>query len=709
MEDLIKIINKEKLNNLTKKELVSKLCGLTNEKKEKIAIELEHLFDSGDLFYADKTKICTASKLGYYKGRIIGSNKGFAFCEFEDGQDDLFIASRNLNGAIHGDEVVVKRTIYKGNNKPEGIVIKVVNHRIKSLVGTIQVFKNFSFVVPDNKKISKDIFIPKGKHLKAKDDDKVFVNITKYDGKNLEGEVIEILGKANGSIMTDVLSIIRNYELIEEFPKEVLDESSRVAKEDKSYSLKLRKDFRDQIIFTIDGDDSKDFDDAVSLTFENGIYTLGVHIADVGEYVKRDSLLDKEAFNRGTSVYFPNCVLPMLPHELSDDICSLKPNEDRYTLSCVMKIDSKGNLVSHDICESVIRSKERMTYNNVTKLLLGGDLELEKRYANILPTLKLMEKLCLILEQKRKERGSIDFDIPEPKIILDENMEVVELSKRPRTISERIIESFMLMANETVAEHYCKNKIPFVYRVHEAPEAESIKSFQEFARPFNLELKVTGKKISSKDIQVFLKSVENTEYADVINKVLLRSMQKAKYRPECLGHFGLGAEYYCHFTSPIRRYPDLTIHRIIKKDLRHGLDESALANLRGFVNLSSNQSSEKEVYAEKAERDVDDYFKARYMSKHIGEKYEGIISGVTNFGLFVELDNTAEGFIPVEALPGDLYYFDEKHYCLSNNAHKYIIGNKIKVVCSSVKIDESKINFILDTEENEQKDNQTNN
>lgn len=696
MNELIKIINKEKLNNLTKRNIISCLVAITKANKQEVTAQVENMINDGDLVCVDKNKFATYTKLGYLKGKIIGTSRGFAFCEISDEEDDVFIASRNLNGAIHNDEVLIKRVAYKKGEKTEGVVVKIIKHNIKTVVGTIQVFNNFAFVTPDNKKLSKDVFIPKGKHLGAKDDDKVFVKITNYDNKNLEGEVTEILGKANGSILTDVLSIIRNYELIEEFPQEVLEESKQVASEDKSYSMKFRKDFRDQIIFTIDGDDSKDFDDAVALTYEDGIYTLGVHIADVGEYVKKDSNLDKEAFNRGTSAYFPNCVLPMLPHELSDDICSLKPNEDRLTLSCIMKFDSNGKRISHEIHEGIIRSVERMTYNNVTKLLCENDAELNKRYSNILPTLKLMENLCLILEKRRKERGSIDFNIPEPKIILDDNMEVVDLVKRPRTISERIIESFMLAANETVAEHYFKNKMPFVYRTHEAPESDAIRNFQEFAKPFGLELKVSGNKVTSKDIQTFLKSVENTEFTDVINKVLLRSMQKAKYKSECLGHFGLAAEFYAHFTSPIRRYPDLTIHRIIKQDLRGQLSEFALSNLRGFVNLASSQSSEREVYAEKAERDVDDYFKARYLSKKIGERFEGIISGVTNFGLFVELDNTAEGFIPVEALPGDCYTFNEKHYLLTNGINKFVIGNKIKIIVASVKLDEGKINFILD-------------
>ena len=456
---------------------------------------------------------------------------------------------------------------------------------------------------------------------------------------------------------------------------------------------KNRLDLRKEIIFTIDGDDSKDFDDAVSIDYKDGIYTLGVHIADVGEYVKYKSVIDEEAYNRGTSVYFPNMVLPMIPESLSNGICSLNPKQDRLTLSCIMNVNEQGQVISHKICESVINSCERMTYNKVTKIL-EGDKELNETYSHIVPSLKTMEKLTHILEKVRKDRGAVDFDIPEPKIVLDaQNEEVEVLIKRPRTISERLIESFMLLANETVAKHFNDLKIPFVYRVHEKPEEAKLKNFNSFASSLDMHLSLDD--LSPKSIQNFLAKVEGSEIKEVINKVLLRCMQKAKYSPSCLGHFGLAATDYCHFTSPIRRYPDLTIHRIIKEYLHDELNDKEISKLKAFVIDSSNRSSEREVLAEKAERDVDDYYKARYMQKHIGESYEGVISGVTNFGLFVELDNTVEGFISVTDLKGVNYVYSEEQLKLSNGNYTYTFGDKIKITVASVILDERKVNFIL--------------
>ena len=597
----------------------------------------------------------TSSKKQLVKGSIVGNSKGYAFLVREDSQEDVFIPASALNNAIHNDEVLIEVFEGKNGKGPEGRVVEILKHNLKTVVGSIQVFKGFSFVVPDNKKISRDVFIKKDKIKNAVYGDKVVVKLTKFSGKNLEGEVTEVLGPNNGNSLTDVLSIIRSYEFIEEFPEEVLVEAKKVASMPLDNIIPKRKDFRNTLCITIDGDDSKDFDDAVSLEKQGDNFVLGVHIADVGEYVKFGSKLDAEAYKRGTSVYFPNFTLPMLPEELSNGICSLNENEDRLTLSCVMKIDVNGKVVSYDICESVIKSTNRMTYNNVTKIL-NGDEDLQNKYKHLLPMLQSMQELCLILENKRKQRGSLDFDIPEPKIILDEHLEVKELIKKPRTISERIIESFMLMANETVAEHFQKHKIPFVYRIHEAPDNDKIKSFNDFVSALNLELKDVDVKPS--DIQQFLAKLENHPMKDVINKVLLRAMQKAKYAPDCLGHFGLAAVYYCHFTSPIRRYPDLTIHRIIKEYLRKQLDDTKKQKLKKFVVSSSNQSSVTELAAERAERDVDDYFKARYMKNKIGNEYEGIISGVINFGFFVELDNTIEGFVPLESIEGNNFVYN---------------------------------------------------
>ena len=627
------------------------------------------------------------------KGKIVGNQKGYAFLVQDNSTEDIFIPASSLNGAVHGDEVLISVYSHEQGKRKEGRVVKILSHSLKTVVGQIQVFKGFSFVVPDNKKISKDVFVKKDKIKNAVNGDKVVVKLTKFDGKNLEGEVVEVLGPNNNNPITDVLSIVRSYDLIEEFPEVVKQEAKKVSAMPIDKIIPKRVDFRDTLCITIDGDDSKDFDDAVSLEIKDDNYILGVHIADVGEYVKLNSELDKEAFKRGTSVYFPNLVLPMLPEEISNGCCSLVEGKDRLTLSCVMTINKNGKVLDHKICESVIKSRNRMTYNKVTKIL-QGDKELTKQYAHLVPMLKNMEKLCLILEKIRKDNGSLDFDIPEPKIIVDPvTLELVDLIKRPRTISERIIETFMVLANETVAEHFQKLKIPFVYRIHEKPDTEKIKDFNEFVSVLNLSLSEVD--VKPKDIAFFLSKLENHPMKDVVNKVLLRAMQKAKYSPDCLGHFGLASTYYCHFTSPIRRYPDLTIHRIIKQHLHGQITELELKKLKKFVVESSNQSSVTEVSAQQSERDVDDYFKARFMKDKIGEEYEGIISGVMNFGIFVELDNTVEGFVPIETLDGLNYVYYQKQLRLSNGIKSYKLGDKVKVKVTGVNLQERRVNFVI--------------
>lgn len=625
------------------------------------------------------------------KGKIVGNQKGFAFLVREDSDEDIFIPASSLNHAIHGDQVLVSVSKAVEGKRSEGRVEKILSHSISTVVGQIQVFKGFSFVVPDNKKISRDVFVKRDKIKNAVNGDKVVVKLTKYNGKSLEGEVTEVLGPNNQNPFTDVLSIVRSYELIEEFPQEVLDQAQVVCQKPLDKIIPKRVDFRDKLIITIDGDDSKDFDDAVSLEMVDGNYELGVHIADVGEYVKVGSVLDKEAFKRGTSVYFPNMVLPMLPEEISNGCCSLVEGENRLTLSCVMTLDSNGNMIDHRICESVIKSTNRMTYNKVTKIL-QGDEALCLQYAHLVPMLKNMERLCLLLEKIKKDKGSLDFDIPEPKIVVDPNtLEVIALDKRSRTISERMIEQFMVLANETVAEHFQKLKVPFVYRIHEKPDVDKLREFNDFVSVLGLSLNSIN--IKPKDVAQFLSKLENNPMKEVVNRVLLRAMQKAKYSPDCLGHFGLASTYYCHFTSPIRRYPDLTIHRIIKEYLRKQIDDAELKKLKKFVVSSSNQSSETEVSATQAERDVDDYFKARFMKNKLGEEFEGVISGVMPFGVFVELDNTVEGFIAIETLPGSNYTYNEKQIKLSNGTRTFKLGDKIKVKVVGVSLAERRVNF----------------
>ena len=641
-----------------------------------------------------REKISKTSHL--VEGTLNGNPKGFAFCVSADGaEEDIFIASHNLKDALHGDRVLVRTQKNDHDGRIEGVVEKILERNIKTIVGTIKVFKNFSFVEPDNKKISKDVFIKKGAERFAKTGDKVFVKIDKHDRKNMEGSVIEVLGKNDGNIATDVLSIIRSYELIEEFSKPLLEKCKTIPQTVDVSKYPDRLDLRKEIIFTIDGDDTKDFDDAVSLKMDGENYILGVHIADVGEYVKRDFMLDEEAFERGTSVYFPNCVLPMLPKELSNGICSLNPHEDRLTLSCICKISPQGKILEHILAESVICSMHRMTYKNVTKII-NGDKELCEIYQDIVPTLNLMAKLNDILEKVRVARGEINFDIPEAQIVLDpKTQEVVSLEKKPRTVSERLIESFMLVANEVVAEHFQKLGVPFVYRVHESPDPDKIEAFNDFASALGYKFHQKSDEIQPMDIQKYMADIKDENKKQIINGVLLRAMQKAKYSNLCLGHFGLAAKYYCHFTSPIRRYPDLTIHRIIK-DFMHGkINEK---ELKQFVVKASAQSSDREVFAQKAERDVDDYFKCRYMMNKIGQTFDATISSVTSFGFFVELDNTVEGLVSISSLAGNNFVFNPKSLVLSNGIKAFRIGDKVKVKLANVNLAERNIDFVIESE-----------
>lgn len=689
-------IKKQKLEGKPKSLIEERLAKIFDIHISQMHRNIFEFEQSGDLFCDKKNKLYISNKLGLIKGTINGNSKGYAFLVPDDETlDDIFIAAHNLNNALHGDKVLVLPRQNERDGRTEGVVEKILERGLKTIVGTIKVFQKFCFVEPDNKKIFKDVYIKKGAEKNAKTGDKVFVRITGYDGKNLEGSVIEILGKDNGNVTTDVLSIIRSYELIENFSKPLLEECKKISQTVDASKYPERLDLRNEIIFTIDGDDTKDYDDAVSLKMDGENYILGVHIADVGEYVKKDSLLDEEAFERGTSSYFPNCVLPMLPKELSNGICSLNPKEDRLTLSCICKISPQGKVLQHLITESVICSIERMTYKNVTKII-NGDAELCERYKKIVPTLKLMAKLNDILEKVRIARGEINFEIPEAQIELDpKTLEVVSLNKRPRTVSERLIESFMLTANEVVAEHFQKLGVPFVYRVHETPDDDRITAFNEFSAALGYKLKASGEELKPMDIQQFMAQIKDDETRDIINSVLLRSMKKAKYSNNCLGHFGLAAKYYCHFTSPIRRYPDLTIHRIIKDYINKRLDEKSIRELKQFVVKSSEQSSVREVLTQKAERDVDDYFKCRYMQKMIGAEFDATICSVTNFGFFVELENTVEGLVSIASLGGYNYQFNEKSLTLSNGIKRFSIGDKVKVKLVNVNLTERNIDFVL--------------
>lgn len=689
-------------NNLggSRSSLLRGLGAISSFDKKNMGQAIDELIQEGKLVEQKRgkeVKIFLAKSVGGIRGKIHGNAKGFAFLIRDDGGEDIFIPARRLNGAMHQDTVLVKVTSSsQEKNSSEGEVIAILERGIKKVVGIFYTSRTYGFVVPDDAKISKDIFIPMGKFLTAQNGQKVVAQINVYpaDERNPEGEIIEVLGEINERGM-DILSIIRANNLYEEFAPDVLAAAKKAPQRVSEEEIKGRRDLRNDLIITIDGSDAKDLDDAVSVRANaDGTYNLGVHIADVTHYVKPNTPLDKEAFNRGTSVYFPDRVLPMLPRELSNGICSLNPHEDRLTLSVFMDIDTNGRVVRSEIIKSVINSKARMTYTDVTKIL-QGDKELCKKYDYLVAMLHEMERLMNILNEKRRLRGSIDFEIPESKIILDDQGKVKDIMPYPREVSNRIIEEFMLITNETVAEHmYYLEEMPFVYRVHEVPSEEKTEVMLDFAEGLGLTFKKSNDGlVHPKTVQSILAQAEGKPIYSVINKVMLRSMQKARYHHENIGHFGLAAKFYCHFTSPIRRYPDLAIHRIIKDYLDNGLKNAQ--KYVNFVASVSVKSSERERLAENAEREVDNLKKAEYMSQHLGEIFEGVISGVTDFGIFVELANTCEGMVRLDNLPQDYYDYQEKKFALVGKQHIYRLGDPAKVIVIGTDLENKRAEFAL--------------
>ena len=633
------------------------------------------------------------SKIQKVEGKIQGTSKGYAFLIPTDiTLDDIFIPERELGSAMNNDRVVVavKNT---GGKKMEGKVIQVIERNSMRIVGLLHIVKKLAYVTPDDVKFGKDISIPLKSLNGAKDGQKVVAKITRYysSKRNPDGEIVEVLGEPN-KIDTEVMAIIRSYGLIEDFPNKVKESAKFLPESINKSDYPNRLDYTNNICFTIDGEDTRDIDDAVSIDIaKNGNRILGVHIADVGEYVKRDNVFDKEAFKRGTSVYFPNLVLPMLPRELSNGICSLNERVDRLALSCFMEFDKNANLVDYKICESVINSKKRFTYTEVQRVFDGAHDQNEE----LIEKLNLMRSLASQLEKKRHDRGAIEFNIPEVQVYLNDLGDVLNLTKREHNESHKLIESFMIVANETIATHFLSKNIPFVYRIHESPDSEKIQRLVGMVDNFGVKHSINTQECEPKDIQKLLESIENEPCEYVLNKIALRCMKKAKYSPECIGHFGLASPKYCHFTSPIRRYPDLTIHRIIKEYLHNEINDREKLILKELVNYSSIQSSETERNAESVERDVDDLYRVFYMTHHIGEEFEGVISGVTNFGIFVELENTCEGMIKIENLPQDQYEYFEDRFCLKGYNHLYTIGDKLKVKSVRADILSREIDFEL--------------
>ena len=619
----------------------------------------------------------------YYTGTFISHPRGFGFLEIPEAEEDIFIPEESIGTALHGDtvQIVVKKD-GKDGKRCEGEVVKVLERGTKEVVGTYQQCDGFGFVVTDNQRFLKDVFIPAGKSLEAEDGDKVLAEIKDHGNKRRspEGKIIEILGKL-GECGVDVLCVAKSYELPMEFPEKVAKQAERIKETLNEGDFYGREDLRDVVMVTIDGEDAKDLDDAVSLTKEEDLYHLGVHIADVSNYVQYNSALDKEALKRGTSVYLADRVIPMLPKKLSNGICSLNAGEDRLALSCLMDIDKKGRVVSHRIVESVIHVKERMSYTNVKKILLQEDEELAKRYEELLPMFFQMKELSELLRNRRKKRGAIDFDFPESKLVLDEKGKVVDIYPYEQNIATRLIEDFMLAANETVAEEYCMLGLPFVYRTHENPDMEKMETVLEMVHQAGIKVKKGKETISPKEVQKILKELEGMECEPFFARLILRSMKQAKYTVEDTGHFGLAAKYYCHFTSPIRRYPDLQIHRIIKETLRGKMTEAKIQHYKGILEEVARQSSAMERRAEEVERETIKMKKAEYMKQHIGEAFEGTVSGVTEWGFYVELDNTVEGLVHVNSLTDDYYTFDKDRYCLVGDmtGRAYRMGQRVKV------------------------------
>ena len=652
---------------------------IQGEQRDELRKVLDALVEEGKIILSKRGKY-SRGHAARLKGAFQANARGFGFVTPEEGGDDVFIPEENLNGAFQGDEVEYIITASPSGRRREGKIVNILSHGVTRIVGLYERVKNFGFVRPDNQRYLKDIYIPEGKDGDAMSGHKVVVELTSYGGEHMkpEGKIVEIIGHVNDP-GTDILSIVMDMNIRTEFPEKVLNQAVRVGKDVSEADRAGRLDIREWQMVTIDGEDAKDLDDAVSLTKEGENYRLGVHIADVTNYVQERSALDREAFERGTSVYLADRVIPMLPHKLSNGICSLNAGEDRLALSCIMTLSPTGEMTDHQIAETVIHVDRRMSYNGVAKIL-DGDSEAREENKEFVPMILLMKELSEIIRERRGKRGSIDFDFPETKIVLDESGKPVDIKPYDRNAATKIIEDFMLMANETVAEEYFWRELPFLYRTHETPEEEKIRQLSTFINNFGYHIHVRNE-VRPKEIQKLLGKVEGTPEEALISRLALRSMKQARYTTENTGHFGLAAKYYTHFTSPIRRYPDLQIHRIIKENLRGRLTEDRIAHYNEILPKVAAQCSERERTAEEAEREVVKLKKAEYMREHIGEEYDGVISGVTKWGVYVELENTVEGLVHVADMRDDHYEFIEQSYEMlgERTGRTYKLGEKVKV------------------------------
>lgn len=701
---LMDIMKSKEYQPMKVKELAMVL-NVPKEDREELRYVLNELMSEGKIVESKKGKFSIASAQ-ILTGTFEGNRKGFGFVTIEGEDEDIFIPERCINGAINKDIVqVALRTDEKrhkhgksgGGRSKEGEIVKILSHGTEEVVGIYHKSKSFGFVIPDDQKFNRDIFVPVERSKGAVTGHKVVVRITDYGGKNKkpEGIVKEIIGHINDP-GTDIMSIVKAYNIPVEFSDAVMNYVEKIPDEIDSKEIGGRLDLRDIQTVTIDGEDAKDLDDAISLEKQGKFYHLGVHIADVSNYVKENSVLDKEALKRGTSVYLVDRVIPMLPQKLSNGICSLNQGCDRLALSCIMDIDEKGRVIGHRIAETVINVDRRMSYTNVQKILDRSDEAVVQEYQDFIPMFELMQELAGILRDKRMTRGSIDFDFPESKIYLNEKGVPVEIKPYERNNATRIIEDFMLIANETVAEDYFWQEIPFVYRTHDNPDPDKMRALELFINNFGYGLKMGKDDIHPKELQKLLKRIEGTPEEALISRITLRSLKQARYTTVATGHFGLAAQYYCHFTSPIRRYPDLQIHRIIKENLHGGIKPKRLKHYVSILNEVAEQASLTERRADDAERDTDKLKKVQYMSRHIGEIYDGVISSITSYGMYVELPNTVEGLVHINSLLDDYYYYDEEKYELvgENTGRRFKLGEKITI---QVK-DTDKVKRIIDFE-----------
>ena len=662
---------------------IKELAILLDIPKEKRS-DLQEVLDQ--LMLEGKVEVSQKGKYSKGKGKLLAGvftahAKGFGFVTVEGMEEDIFIGEDNTHGAMHQDTVQVMVKPGISGKRREGVVTKILSRGTVKLVGVYQESKNYGFVIPDNERFIRDVFIPKEQSKGAMNGHKVVVELTDYgtERKNPEGKVVEILGHISDP-GTDILSIVKGYDLPTEFPEKVMNQAEKVPDAISEADMAGRMDLRNLQMVTIDGEDAKDLDDAVSLTKEGENYVLGVHIADVANYVQERSALDREALNRGTSVYLVDRVIPMLPRRLSNGICSLNAGEDRLAMSCIMTVDKKGTVIDHVITESVIHVDQRMSYTGVQKIL-DGDEDALTEYEVLVPMIRDMKELADLLRAKRKKRGSIDFDFPETKVILDEQGKPVDIRPYDRNAATKIIEDFMLIANETVAEDYFWQEVPFLYRTHDNPDPDRMRKLATFINNFGYSIRLKDDEVHPKELQKLLAKLDGTPEEDLISRLTLRSMKRARYTTDCTGHFGLAAKYYCHFTSPIRRYPDLQIHRIIKDCLRGRMNEEKRQHYEAILTEVAKQASERERKADEAERETIKLKKVEYMSQHLWEVYEGVISGVTAWGIYVELPNTVEGLVRAASLQGDYFEYNENEYALvgTHTGKAYKLGEKVRV------------------------------